>query len=125
MKLEVGNRVLYRRSTKILIVFIDEGRTEFNYLGVSKHQDGLMTSAWYSESELSEIPKFKVGDVVVNGKGTEYTIVSMCDSAQEAYTMIAISNKNTLQADVGWFTKDGQVSYIDLNSIHNLIPNDG
>jgi hypothetical protein len=123
MKFKRGDKIT-SRNMKGTIVHVDENpAVGLPYLCV--FIKGSRTSAqWLGGDDLALESKFKVGDVVVNGNGLEYTIVSMCDSDQEKYTMITILNKNTVHADVCWFTKDG-VHCLELpNSLYNLIPNE-
>jgi hypothetical protein len=123
MKFKLGDKIR-SKNMKGTIVHVDEKpEVDLPYLCVFI-KDSHTSAQWLGEDDLALEPKFKVGDVVVNGNGAEYTIVSICDSDREKYTMITILNKNTIHADVCWFTKDG-VHCLELpNSPYNLIPNE-
>ncbi len=63
----------------------------------------------------------KVGDVVKNGLGTEYTIISIFEGKLD-YPVLAVCNINKRNAHCQRFTIDGYISCnAKPNDVYNLI----
>jgi hypothetical protein len=120
--MKVGDKVLIR-GVEGRLVHIDENpNTGLPYLTVT-YKDGRSRAEWVSERELTMPPKFKVGDVVKDGIGTWYTIVSICEG-KVRYPILAVRNINKNNAHCESFTIEGYI-YAEVSSddSRNLIPN--
>jgi hypothetical protein len=121
--MRVGDKVVIR-GVEGRLVHIDENpNTGLPYLTVT-YKDGRSRAEWVSEKELTVPPKFKVGEMVKDGFGTEYFIASICEASSMNYPMLGIRNINKHNAYCESFTIDGRMLRdCGSDDPRNLIPN--